>query len=46
MRIERTSVLLAGEPMLYVKEQLGHSTVQVTVDFYGHISTGAESGRG
>ena len=37
-------LLLAGEPMLYVKEQLGHSTVQVTVDFYGHIRPGLNRG--
>ena len=28
--------LAAGAPMIYVKEQLGHSTIQVTVDLYGH----------
>jgi integrase len=37
-------LLLAGEPMLYVKEQLGHSTVQVTVDYYGHIRPGLNRG--
>src|SRR5262245_18373616 len=37
-------LLLAGEPMLYVKEQLGHSTVQVTVDLYGHVRPGLNRG--
>jgi integrase len=27
--------------MIYVKEQLGHSTIQVTVDLYGHVRPGA-----
>ena len=26
-----------GEPLTYVKEQMGHSSIQVTVDVYGHI---------
>jgi len=26
--------------MIYVKEQLGHSTIQVTVDLYGHVRSG------
>src|SRR5262245_20502587 len=37
-------LLLAGEPMFYVKEQLGHSTVQVTVDLYGRIRPGLNRG--
>jgi integrase len=37
-------LLLAGEPMLYVKEQLGHATVQVTVDLYGHVRPGLNRG--
>jgi integrase len=37
-------LLLAGEPMIYVKEQLGHSTIQVTVDLYGHIRPGVNRG--
>jgi integrase len=37
-------LLLAGELMLYVKEQLGDSTVQVTVDFYGYIRPGLNRG--
>ena len=26
--------------MIYVKEQLGHSSIQVTVDLYGHVQPG------
>jgi integrase len=37
-------LLLAGEPMLYVKDQFGHSTVQVTVDLYGHVRPGLNRG--
>ncbi len=34
-------LLQAGEPIGYVKEQLGHSSIQVTVDLYGHWVPGA-----
>jgi len=30
-----------GESLVYVKEQLGHSSIQVTVDIYGHLIPGA-----
>jgi integrase len=30
--------------MIYVKEPLGHSTIQVTVDLYGHIRPGLNRG--
>jgi integrase len=30
-----------GESPVYVKEQLGHSSIQVTVDIYGHLIPGA-----
>jgi len=30
-----------GAPPSYVKEQLGHSSIQVTVDVYGHLIPGA-----
>lgn len=33
-------LLQAGEAPIYVKEQLGHSSIQVTVDLYGHIRPG------
>lgn len=34
-------LLQAGEPIAYVKQQLGHSSIQVTVDRYGHFIPGA-----
>ena len=41
LRHTYASLLLeAGEPMLCVKEQLGHSTIQTTVDLYGHVKPG------
>ena len=30
-----------GESPVYVKEQLGHSSIQITVDTYGHLIPGA-----
>ena len=30
-----------GESLAYVKEQLGHSTIKLTVDVYGHLVPGA-----
>jgi integrase len=30
-----------GASIVYVKEQLGHSSIQVTVDIYGHLIPGA-----
>ncbi len=36
------SLLLSnGEPITYVKEQLGHGSIQLTVDTYGHLIPGA-----
>jgi integrase len=29
-----------GESPVYVKEQMGHSSIQVTVDLYGHLIPG------
>lgn len=29
-------LLQQGESLTYVKEQMGHSSIQVTVDIYGH----------
>jgi integrase len=29
-----------GESLVYVKEQMGHSSIQVTVDIYGHLLKG------
>ena len=42
LRHSYASMLLEGNaPMIYVKEQLGHSSINVTVDLYGHIRPGA-----
>ncbi len=30
-----------GESLVYVKEQLGHSSIKMTVDVYGHLVRGA-----
>ena len=30
-----------GEPLAYVKEQLGHWSIKMTVDVYGHLVPGA-----
>jgi integrase len=30
-----------GESLVYVKEQLGHHFIQITVDTYGHLILGA-----
>lgn len=30
-----------GEPLAYVKDQLGHSSIKMTVDVYGHLVPGA-----
>ena len=34
-------LLTNGESLAYVKEQLGHSSIQVTVDIYGHLIPGS-----
>jgi integrase len=34
-------MLQNGESPAYVKEQMGHSSIQVTVDTYGHLIPGA-----
>ncbi len=34
-------LLSTGEPITYVKEQLGHASIQLTVDTYGHLIPGA-----
>lgn len=31
-----------GASIVYVKEQMGHSSIQVTVDTYGHLVPGAD----
>jgi integrase len=38
LRHKYASLLIQnGESLAYVKEQLGHSSIQVTVDVYGHL---------
>jgi integrase len=34
-------LLTNGESPVYVKEQLGHSSIQMTVDIYGHLIPGS-----
>jgi integrase len=34
-------LLQSGASVVYVKEQMGHSSIQVTVDTYGHLVPGA-----
>jgi integrase len=29
-----------GESLVYVKEQMGHASIQITVDIYGHLVPG------
>ena len=41
LRHSYAAILLAsGAPPSYVKEQMGHSSIQVTVDIYGHLIPG------
>jgi integrase len=35
-------LLQRGASLVYVKEQMGHSSIQVTVDIYGHLVPGAD----
>ena len=30
-----------GQPLAYIKDQLGHSSIKLTVDIYGHLEPGA-----
>ena len=34
-------LLQQGESLHYVKEQMGHASIQTTVDFYGHLVPGS-----
>jgi integrase len=36
-----TLLIQNGAPLAYVKDQLGHSSIKVTVDIYGHLVPGA-----
>ena len=41
LRHTHASLLIQnGEPLAYIKEQLGHSSIQMTVDIYGHLEPG------
>jgi integrase len=35
-------MLRRGVPIAYVSKQLGHSSIQITVDLYGHFIPGAD----
>jgi site-specific recombinase XerC len=35
-------LIQGGASLTYVKEQMGHSSIQVTVDTYGHLIPGAD----
>ncbi len=37
-------LIMRGENLAYIKEQLGHSSIQVTVDLYGHLIPGIHRG--
>ena len=34
-----------GESLAYVKEQLGHHSIRITVDTYGHLAPGGNKAR-
>jgi integrase len=36
-------LIQADASIVYVKEQIGHSSIQVTVDTYGHLIPGANT---
>jgi len=37
-------LIQAGAPLTYVRDQMGHSTIKITVDVYGHLVPGADVG--
>jgi len=37
-------LLQDGQPLAYIKDQLGHSSIKLTVDIYGHLEPGANRG--
>jgi len=42
MRHTYASLLIAaGESLVYIRDQLGHSSIQVTADYYGHLAPGS-----
>jgi len=38
-----SALIQSGASIVYVKEQMGHSSIQVTVDTYGHLIPGANA---
>jgi integrase len=36
-----TLLLANGESLAYIRDQLGHSSIKITVDTYGHLVPGA-----
>jgi integrase len=36
-----SALIQAGASLAYVRDQMGHSSIQVTVDIYGHLIPGA-----
>jgi len=40
-----TLFITQGESLPYVKDQLGHSSISMTVDVYGHLVPGANRQR-
>ena len=37
-------LIMKGERLAYVKEQVGHSSIQITVALYGHLVPGLNKG--
>jgi hypothetical protein len=40
--LSQLEVVRRGVPIAYISRQLGHSSIQVTVDLYGHFIPGAD----
>jgi integrase len=40
-KVDEMVLIQNGEPLTYVKEQLGHSSIKMTVDVYGHLVPGS-----
>ena len=40
----RSLLIRAGEPLAYVRDQMGHSSIKVTVGTYGHLLAAADIG--
>jgi integrase len=37
-------LIQSGAPLTYVRDQMGHSSIKITVDVYGHLIPGADIG--